>query len=104
MSRILQRAVIKGTGKAAQVPGYRVAGKTGTAQKPTPEAGFRSGKYIASFVGYLPGPRPRVAILVTLDEPHGGYYGGVVAAPVFKTIASQAMSHLGIPPLSGRGD
>jgi cell division protein FtsI/penicillin-binding protein 2 len=104
MSRILQEVVIRGTGKAARVPGYRVAGKTGTAQKPTPQAGFRSGKYIASFIGYLPGPRPRIAILVSIDEPHGAYYGGVVAAPVFKTIASQAMSHLGVPPLSGRSE
>jgi cell division protein FtsI/penicillin-binding protein 2 len=99
MSRILQDVVIRGTGKAAQVPGYRVAGKTGTAQKATPQAGFRAGKYVSSFVGYLPGPRPRVAIMVTLDEPQGGHYGGVVAAPVFKTIAAQAMSRLGIPPL-----
>jgi cell division protein FtsI/penicillin-binding protein 2 len=98
MREMLVQVVESGTGKAAAVSDYLIAGKTGTAQKPTPEMGFKSGKYIGSFIGFLPGDKPKVAILVLIDEPSGQHYGGVVAAPVFKEIAREALLHLSIPP------
>lgn len=98
MLRMMEGVVTDGTGTAAAVQGYRVAGKTGTAQKPSPSGGYQSGRYVASFVGVVPSDRPRLAILVVVDEPQGAYYGGVVAAPVFSRIASQALWVLGIPP------
>ncbi len=108
--RMMEAVVTDGTGTAAAVEGYRVAGKTGTAQKPSPSGGYQPGRYVASFVGVVPSDGPRLAILVAVDEPRGAYYGGVVAAPVFSRIASQALWVLGIPPsesspqvLRGRG-
>jgi len=108
--RMMEEVVTDGTGTAAAVEGYRVAGKTGTAQKPSPSGGYQPGRYVASFVGVVPSDRPRLAILVVVDEPRGAYYGGVVAAPVFGRIASQALWVLGVPPsesspqvLRGRG-
>ncbi|MBM3451401.1 MAG: penicillin-binding protein, partial [Armatimonadetes bacterium] len=89
---------VDGTGKAAAIDGYTVAGKTGTAQKPGPSGGYAAGRYIASYVGLVPASRPRLAILVAVDEPSDGYYGGVVAAPVFQRIASQALWTLRVPP------
>jgi len=98
---MMVRAVVDGTGRAAAIEGYTVAGKTGTAQKPDPRGGYLPGKYVASFVGIVPATSPRIAILVLLDEPRGPYYGGVVAAPVFRRIASQALWHLRVPPDGG---
>ncbi len=73
-----------GTGKAAAIPGYTVAGKTGTAKKVTLRpAGTPDGKYLSSFIGFVPAHDPAVVILVMVDEPVGAYYGGSVAAPVF---------------------
>jgi cell division protein FtsI/penicillin-binding protein 2 len=104
MRDLLVRVVDEGTGQAAQIRGRRVAGKTGTAQKPTPEKGFRSGKYIASFAGWAPAHRPELAILVVIDEPQNGHYGGEVAAPAFRAICERSLAHLGVPPdrFSGR--
>jgi cell division protein FtsI/penicillin-binding protein 2 len=98
MANILRDVVTEGTGKAAQVEGFTVAGKTGTAQKPTPEAGYNSGRYTGSFVGFAPAEDPRIAILVIIDEPKASHYGGVVAAPVFGDIARRALAYLGMPP------
>lgn len=98
MASMLRDVVTEGTGKTAQVEGFTVAGKTGTAQKPTPEAGYASGKYIGSFVGFAPAEDPRIAILVIIDEPQGSHYGGVVAAPVFRDIARRGLAYLGMPP------
>jgi stage V sporulation protein D (sporulation-specific penicillin-binding protein) len=98
MRELLVEVVEEGTGKAAQIPGRRVAGKTGTAQKPTPGEGFEAGKYIASFAGFAPAERPRVAVLVVIDEPQNGHYGGVVAAPAFRAICERALTHLRVPP------
>jgi cell division protein FtsI (penicillin-binding protein 3) len=86
-----------GTGTRARVPGFRVAGKTGTAQKI--EAG--TGRYsargrIASFVGFLPAEAPRLVVLALLDEPETSSYGGIVAAPIFQAVAAGAMERLGI--------
>jgi cell division protein FtsI (penicillin-binding protein 3) len=86
-----------GTAKLAAIPGYPVAGKTGTAQKVV--AGrYDPDKYLAGFVGIVPADRPRVVIAVMVDEPHGIHYGGVVAAPAFKQIAEAALRYLGVPP------
>ncbi len=98
MRGLLVAAVEEGTGKAAQAPGRRVAGKTGTAQKPTPGEGFKAGKYIASFAGFAPAEKPRVAVLVVIDEPQNGHYGGVLAAPAFRAICERSLTHLCVPP------
>jgi stage V sporulation protein D (sporulation-specific penicillin-binding protein) len=98
MRRAMIRVVEEGTGKAARIPGRLVAGKTGTAQKPTPEAGFHSGLYIGSFAGFVPADDPKLAVIVVIDEPHNGYYGAVVAAPAFRAICQRALTHLRVPP------
>lgn len=97
---MLEEVVISGTGrKVAKVPGYRVAGKTGTAQKALPgRKGYASGKYIASFIGFLPVSSPRAVICVVVDEPQGCYYGAQVAAPVFQAIAQKLMWYWKVPP------
>ncbi len=87
-----------GTGLAAAIPGYHVAGKTGTAAKPLPDgSGYSKSKYVASFVGFVPATRPRLVILVTVDEP-STIWGGVVAAPAFQEIARFALQYLEVPP------
>lgn len=85
------------TGNAAQIPGYTVAGKTGTAQKPGPR-GYTTGKYVASFVGMVPVSKPRLVVLVTVDEPRGAIFGGVVAAPAFAQIAKFDLQYLEVQP------
>jgi cell division protein FtsI (penicillin-binding protein 3) len=88
-----------GTATNARVPGFRVAGKTGTAQKVDPvTGGYSVDKRIASFVGFLPAESPRLVMLVTIDEPQGITYGGLTAAPVFSRIAAQAMQYLKVAP------
>jgi cell division protein FtsI/penicillin-binding protein 2 len=85
------------TGNEAQIAGYSVAGKTGTAQKPGPH-GYTTGKYVASFVGFVPVQKPRLLVLVSVDEPHSAIFGGVVAAPAFAQIAKFDLQYLGVPP------
>jgi cell division protein FtsI/penicillin-binding protein 2 len=85
------------TGNEAAIPGYTVAGKTGTAQKPGPN-GYTTGKYVASFVGMVPVSKPRLLVLVTVDEPHGSIFGGVVAAPAFAQIAKFDLQYLEVQP------
>jgi len=87
-----------GTGTQARIDGYTVAGKTATAQKPARQGGYDPDRYLASFLGIVPIPNPRLAALVVLDEPHGAYSGGEVAAPVFRQIASQVLWYLRVPP------
>jgi stage V sporulation protein D (sporulation-specific penicillin-binding protein) len=94
---MMTRVVSQGTGKLAQVPGYRVAGKTGTAQKVV-QGRVEKGVYIASFVGFAPVPNPEVAILVSIDEPVGAFYGGQVAAPVFGRLMRDVLRYLNVPP------
>ncbi|MBI2265613.1 MAG: hypothetical protein HYU64_10635 [Armatimonadetes bacterium] len=96
VTRMLVHVVEKGTGKSARVKGYTVAGKTGTAQV-IREGRYVPGKYVASFVGFVPAEAPRLVILVKIDEPAGVYWGGVVAAPVFREIATEALWRLGVP-------
>jgi len=95
---MLQDVVAEGTGTSAAIRGYQVAGKTGTAQKPDSHGGYASGEYVASFVGIVPASRPRLVVLVTVDEPHGAIWGGLVAAPAFQQIASFDLGYLEIPP------
>lgn len=96
---MLESVVTKeGTAPRAAMEEYRVAGKTGTAQKADPVARGYSDKRIASFVGMVPAEAPRAVILVVVDEPKTDVYGGLVAAPAFKEIATAAMAHLAVPP------
>jgi cell division protein FtsI (penicillin-binding protein 3) len=98
VSRMLAFAVEHGTGANAQVPGYQVAGKTGTARIPLGEAlGYVEGEYLASFVGFLPARDPQVVIAAMLDRP-AQRYGSVAAAPLFQRLARAAITRLGIEP------
>jgi cell division protein FtsI (penicillin-binding protein 3) len=88
----------KGTGKKAVIKGYRVAGKTSTAQKAARDGlSYSEDRYYASFVGAVPADAPRVVILVSVDEPEGGHYGNEVAAPTFSRVGSRIMAYLGVP-------
>ena len=102
MRAILQNVVANGTGAAAQVEGYDVAGKTGTARKSHPDGGYQDAdgyfSYVSSFAGFLPAGDPELSILVTIDEPASSIYASKVAAPVFADIARYALRHFGIPP------
>jgi cell division protein FtsI (penicillin-binding protein 3) len=95
---MLKDVVAEGTGTYAAMPGYQVAGKTGTAQKPDSHGGYATGRYVASFVGIVPASRPRLVVLVTVDEPQGAIWGGVVAAPAFQQIARFDLQYLEVPP------
>lgn len=89
-----------GTGVNAQIPGYLVAGKTGTAQKVKPDGkGYMDNEYISSFVGFLPADKPRFVIYVAVDSPKKQYYGSQVAAPLFAQVASYALRREGLAPL-----
>jgi len=96
MMAMFRDVVVEGTGTEAAIPGYTVAGKTGTAQKA--ENGRYVSKYVASFVGLVPAEKPQLAILVMVDEPRGNVYGGVVAAPAFRDISRFALQYLEVPP------
>jgi cell division protein FtsI (penicillin-binding protein 3) len=87
-----------GTAPEATVPGYTLAGKTGTAQKPDATGGYSKTKFVASFVGFAPARSPRLLVAVMVDEPQGDIYGGSVAAPAFQKIVSFALPYLRIPP------
>lgn len=98
-TKMMEKAVTDGTGTEAAVPGYTVAGKTGTAQVALPNGrGYAKGTYIGSFIGYLPAEDPQVLICVKLDQPRNAIYGGTIAAPVFAKLAQFSVSHLKIPP------
>jgi cell division protein FtsI/penicillin-binding protein 2 len=97
---MLKNVVLDGTGTLAAVPGYQVAGKTGTAAKVDPDGTYSDSRYVASFIGIVPASRPRLVILVSVDEPRGAIWGGVVAAPAFSQIARFDLQYLdgGITP------
>jgi len=101
--RMMVRAVEEGSGTLARIDGYRIAGKTGTAQKPAPQGGYDPDRYVASFVGIVPADAPQLAILVILDEPLGAYYGSEIAAPLFREVAAQTLWYLRIPPRTPLG-
>ncbi|MGQ0805998.1 MAG: peptidoglycan D,D-transpeptidase FtsI family protein [Actinomycetota bacterium] len=96
MRLLLESVVLGGTGSKAAIPGYRVAGKTGTARKPPYEK--PPYKYVASFAGFAPAESPRLAAIVVLDEPRSSYYGGQVAAPIFSRIMQYALRLERVPP------
>ena len=97
LREILAYAVDNGTGTAAQIPGYWVAGKTGTALIPNPAGGYYGGRYMASFIGLVPASSPRLVIAVILDQPVTEF-GGIASAPLFQSLARAAIARLGIPP------
>ncbi len=99
LTAIMEGVTERGTATLARLDRYQVAGKTGTAKKVLPGGGYSDGEYNASFVGFVPSRRPVFTILVVIDTPRAkGYYGGVVAAPIFKRIAEAGLLHLGVPP------
>jgi cell division protein FtsI (penicillin-binding protein 3) len=98
LSRVTEEG---GTGTRARVQGYKVAGKTGTAQKPE-GGGYSDTDFVASFVGFLPADAPEIALVVVVDEPRAAHYGGDVAAPPFARIAEQTVRYLDVPPEGGR--
>jgi cell division protein FtsI (penicillin-binding protein 3) len=100
LSKILEGVVKEGgTGTAAAMDEWRVAGKTGTARVPdTVHGGYLPGAYVGSFIGFAPAERPQVVVAVVIDRPTRGYYGGSVAAPVFKEVAATALRRLGVVP------
>jgi cell division protein FtsI/penicillin-binding protein 2 len=94
IKKILTGVVEEGTGKMAKVSGFSAAGKTGTAQKLEPNGAYSHTKFVASFIGFAPAEDPLLAIVVTVDEPHPYYFGGVVAAPVFQKVAGDAIRYI----------
>jgi len=100
VTAILENVVSeRGTGPLAAIAGYKVAGKTGTAQKVDEKSGrYSRTKYVASFVGFVPAENPRLVIATVIDEPKGIPYGGVVAAPVFREVGQWALNHLNVNP------
>jgi cell division protein FtsI (penicillin-binding protein 3) len=99
LASILARSVEEGTGIEAGVPGYAVAGKTGTAQKfDQAQRAYARDRHLASFAGFVPADKPVLSVVVFIDEPQGVYYGGQVAAPVFRAVAGQVLRYLKIPP------
>ena len=97
LNEILKSVVSRGTGDQAALAEHVVAGKTGTAQK-AGRGGYFPDRFVGSFAGYVPADRPRLVILVVLDDPRGQHYGGIVAAPVFREIAEASLRYLGVPP------
>ena len=99
LTAILERVVETGTGVTAQVPGYRVAGKTGTAKMMDHALKkYSANQYTASFAGFVPASRPQFTILVVIDDPKGQYYGAQVSAPVFAKLAREILALKGVPP------
>ncbi len=97
LTTILEGVVTNGTGTKAAIPGFRVAGKTGTAQKIDPRTGaYSSTQFVGSFVGFVPAEAPRLAMIVVIDEPQGEAWGGVVSAPVFRRVGEQVLNYLGV--------
>jgi len=89
----------KGTGTKAAIPGFRVCGKTSTAQKAAKgKKGYSHSRFTAAFAGFAPFDNPALAILVVVDEPKQNHYGGIVAAPAFKDIMARSFNYLNIAP------
>ncbi|MDA8333618.1 MAG: penicillin-binding transpeptidase domain-containing protein [Peptococcaceae bacterium] len=94
---MMRRVVENGTGTPAAIPGYSVAGKTGTAQVPGP-GGYLPGEYVSSFLGFAPAADPAIGVLIMVNEPRGGqYYGNAVAAPVFSDLGAKILHYLDVP-------
>ena len=104
MRMMMEKVVSEGGGKKAAIKGYRIAGKTGTAEKLDPNGGYTPGKYIASFVGFVPADKPKYAMLVMVDTPKGSlFYGSQVSAPIFRDVLQQILVLKGIQPSSREG-
>lgn len=98
VSQMLESVVsVNGTGTDAEIPGYRVAGKTGTANRYVASCGGYCG-YTASFIGYAPADAPQLVMGVFVEGPQGDYFGGSVSAPVFQKVMSFALQEQGVPP------
>jgi cell division protein FtsI (penicillin-binding protein 3) len=99
VTKMLEGVVTRGTGQAARLDGWNIAGKTGTAQKVDPATKrYSPDKFIASFCGFVPAAKPRLTIVVILDEPQGLSWGGYNAGPVFRNVASHSLTYLGVRP------
>jgi cell division protein FtsI (penicillin-binding protein 3) len=94
IKKILTGVIEEGTGRLGKVLGFTAAGKTGTAQKLEPNGTYSHTKFVASFIGFAPAEDPLITVVVTVDEPHPYYYGGVVAAPVFQKVAGDVIRYL----------
>ena len=100
MREVMAGVISHGTGSRARVPGYKVGGKTGTAQV-AGEHGYMEGQYTAGFVGIAPIDNPEIVAVVKIERPGPIYYGGLVAAPVFNKICTKILPVLGVPPTPG---
>jgi cell division protein FtsI (penicillin-binding protein 3) len=102
MAAMMTSVVDEGTGSAAAIPGYPVAGKTGTARKPLDGGGYQDADgnyhYVATFAGFVPANNPALSVTVIIDEPTTDIYGGTVAAPVFRRLAEEGLRRLGVAP------
>lgn len=99
VTNMLVNTVENGTGQIAKISGYKIAGKTGTAQKAREDGrGYEKGKYVSSFIGYFPADDPEYLILVAIDSPEKFFYGSQVAGPVFRNIANDIIQYKNIPP------
>ena len=103
MRGMMEKVVSEGGGKTAQIKGYKIAGKTGTAEKLSPNGGYIPGVYIASFVGFVPSDDPQYAMLIMLDSPKGAFYGSQVSAPIFRDTLQQILVAKGIQPSNSKG-
>ena len=103
MRGMMEKVVSEGGGKTAQIKGYKIAGKTGTAEKLSPKGGYIPGVYIASFVGFVPSDEPKYAMIIMLDSPKGAFYGSQVSAPIFRDTLQQILVAEGIQPSDFKG-
>lgn len=103
MRTMMEKVVSEGGGKTAQIKGYKIAGKTGTAEKLAEGGGYAAGLYIASFVGFVPSDNPQYAMLIMLDSPQGAFYGAQISAPVFRDTLQQILVAQGIQPNDSTG-
>jgi cell division protein FtsI (penicillin-binding protein 3) len=102
VKNILKTVITEGgTGVNAALDGYTAGGKTGTARKLDENGQYDQTRHTASFVGFAPADNAEISVLVIIDEPQDEYYGGIVAAPVFKQIAQQTLNYLNVPPDGG---
>jgi cell division protein FtsI/penicillin-binding protein 2 len=102
MNETLERVITEGTGDKAKIEGVKVAGKTGTSQKLDPKGGYSHKHFVGSFIGYAPADNPKLVMIVSINDPHPYYYGGTVAAPVFKNVIERSLIHLGYVPKKKR--